>query len=394
MGLRLFLLGLTLASSAACAWLAQHRSTDPVVLGRYSLSYAGLLAALGLAAVLALAAQFGRFHVWVHRWRGQVGLLVAMLVGVPLALELLVRWQDPLGISYYEEITRYGLEKEADPDLVYRHRPGWSTSYQGVPVHFNELGLRERPIPPREAGERRLLVLGDSVTFGWGVPVEETFPRLLEQTLARRAPGSVRVVNAGVGSYNTVQELAFLRRHGAAIDPDQVLLLYVNNDIEVQRVPFDPWSSATLAGHPPLDTVQILLGRSWLYRLGRHALRSTGDDERSAEELRAAPGWRASLEALTGIADWCEEHAAPLTVFFWRGPSSPMWEEVLFSDVVAVAQDAGVPVFDIAPFWSGANWRELTLSAVDSHPNARGHAILAEQMAERLHLGDALEPGR
>ena len=64
---------------------------------------------------------------------------------------------------------------------------GW---FAGVPVHVNRLELRD----PREydlakhANTFRILVLGDSVTFGHGSVYEHTYPYLLEQRLKAWRP--------------------------------------------------------------------------------------------------------------------------------------------------------------------------------------------------------------
>ena len=52
-------------------------------------------------------------------------------------------------------------------------------------VRTNSIGLRDTEIPLRRTGRKRVLAIGDSFTFGWGVRLEETWPKVLEAALRR-----------------------------------------------------------------------------------------------------------------------------------------------------------------------------------------------------------------
>jgi len=107
------------------------------------------------------------------------------------------------------------------------------TTY-GAPIYENEDGLRDRTfIKPKPEGVYRILVLGDSFTWGVGLTVEETIPKLLETALNARGDGRVvEVVNAAIPGYNTVEEFNQLRGLGMTYEPDFVLLIFNMNDIE------------------------------------------------------------------------------------------------------------------------------------------------------------------
>jgi hypothetical protein len=108
---------------------------------------------------------------------------------------------------------------------------GW---FAGVPVEINGLGFRD----PRDydlekpPGTFRILVLGDSVTFGHGAIFESTYPFLLEQRLeAWRPDVAWQVWNLGVPGYNTAAELAYLREVGPRYRPDLVIVGFFENDL-------------------------------------------------------------------------------------------------------------------------------------------------------------------
>lgn len=79
-------------------------------------------------------------------------------------------------------------------------------------VMSNSLGVRDVPVTP-ETGQDIVLVLGDSMTFGWAISdVQDTWPRRLDEAVdqALGGPSRYHFVNAGVSGYNTFQEVMLL----------------------------------------------------------------------------------------------------------------------------------------------------------------------------------------
>jgi lysophospholipase L1-like esterase len=389
MWFRLLLLLLAALAWAFTLWVGGHVSSDPAVLGRWSPGYAAFVASSAGVALLLSAAQAPPLYRRLHAIRTRLmALAISVAIGL-LAVETLARVADPLGISYYETGTAYHLDKIADPELVYRHRPDFVGSYGGVQYSFNELGLRERPLAPKAADELRILFLGDSMVLGLGVPVEETFVRRVEQLLTARLGRTVRTINSGVGSYNTTQEFAFLRRHGVALDPDLVVLVYILNDIEPNRGPFDPSRTRSLAGKSPPQIIRMVLGRSWLYRLLHH-LRYMGYDQEQAPD-RDSPGWRDSMAHVALAADYCRDRGTPFLVFLYRMRPVPV-TDALWVDLSALARSKGFPLWDTLPPFADKDPQAIRNSVVDTHLNPEGHRILAEWMAGIL--ADAVQGSR
>lgn len=126
----------------------------------------------------------------------------------------------------------------SDPVRGQRLAAGYDGWFAGVPVHINALELRD----PREyelakrPNTFRILVLGDSVTFGHGSVYEHTYPYLLEQRLKTWRPDvDWQVWNAAVPGYNTSQELAHLLEVGDRFEPDLVIVGFFANDMADNR---------------------------------------------------------------------------------------------------------------------------------------------------------------
>ena len=196
------------------------------------------------------------------------------------------------------------------------------------------------------------MALGDSVTFGWGVAQDEIFTVRLEQLLQSRLQRPVRVINSGVGAYNTVQEVTYFKREGITLQPDLVLLTYVQNDIEEEKRPFDPWKESSVWGKSLPDIVLTMLGKLWIYRLAHHTYNYAlpkQAERASAASPQNSTGWRRSMASLDELMVLCREQKIPLIVFFERLDQND--STLLYEDVVRHAQD--VPVKDMGPWFSG-----------------------------------------
>jgi hypothetical protein len=116
------------------------------------------------------------------------------------------------------------------------------------------------------------------------------------------------VINAGVGGYNTVQEYTFLKKVGLGFEPDLILLTYHPNDIETNEGSYDPWTALSLNDKTPPQTLDLLLGKNWLYRLTSYTWRYgwfgfNTTPQSHVDELKGSQGWRESMEALQRFSD-------------------------------------------------------------------------------------------
>jgi hypothetical protein len=89
----------------------------------------------------------------------------------------------------------------------------------------NSLGLREKEI--EDSPKFKILFLGDSMTFGEGVPDGRRFSDLIEQEL-----GNVYSINAGVPGYGIHQMYLWLQYYGLRLRPDLVICVIISVDLE------------------------------------------------------------------------------------------------------------------------------------------------------------------
>lgn len=119
------------------------------------------------------------------------------------------------------------------------YRPNATMYLLWTPIPYtiktNSLGFRGPEITmPKPADTCRIIALGDSITDGFYVENENTYPYQLEQIL-RNEGKKVDVVNAGRGWSAIDVEFEMLRRFCMPLQPDLVVLTFVSNDIEELR---------------------------------------------------------------------------------------------------------------------------------------------------------------
>jgi hypothetical protein len=159
---------------------------------------------------------------------------ITLLLLLPLA-EVVVRLVKPQTLPSQEYLRGFVLEGMYvnDDEVGYRLAPNFEGEIRRgeVVTAFctNSLGLRAEEVGPKT--KTRILVFGDSFTWGWGVPQDEVWTAWTQKEVARLAgEESVEVINCGVNGYGTENELKLLEKIGPELDPDLVLVGFFAND--------------------------------------------------------------------------------------------------------------------------------------------------------------------
>ena len=128
--------------------------------------------------------------------------------------------------NYDIEMWRYSKELKrlsSDPEIGHEHIPNSKAILQNIPISINELGLRAKPVLSNQHNFRRILFLGDSIAFGWGVEEEDTVEKRLEALFIENHK-NVEVLNAGVGNYNGRRSIALFLKRLEKLNPDDIIL--------------------------------------------------------------------------------------------------------------------------------------------------------------------------
>ncbi len=168
----------------------------------------------------------------------------------------------------------YKMKPAVDVDAVNPFNPVEVDEGITFRLESNASGFRDRPFGPRDPGIVRIVTLGDSSTFGWGVDTEQTFQRLLEQRLNDDGGPRFEVLNLGIPGHNSRHGLGVLRHYALALEPDILIFAYGANDPRMVPTPTD----VALAGDDTfLAGIRYGLLNLRTYRLLRRVVFSASD---------------------------------------------------------------------------------------------------------------------
>ena len=306
--------------------------------------------------------------------KGIAAMGVSLLIFLVM-LEVTLQVYTRVFIYYDVEMSRYATEvkeKSANPNIGHVHRPDASAFLMGVDVDINSDGLRDDEYSIERNDKYRIAVLGDSLTFGWGVEKEDTYEALLETMLSETRP--TEMINFGHGNYNTVQQVNLLREKGLKYNPDKIVLFFFINDAEVTPVRSKWTSVARLRSVTFLwSRVRGLLTRSEGGTTFESFYSNLYNDDQ--------PGFIALKDAFLELQGIAEERGIELRVIMIPElhdlVNYPFGPE--YSKVYSFLTENGIPVIDITADFAGyEDAVGLWVAPDDAHPNALAHKMIAE----------------
>ena len=269
---------------------------------------------------------------------------------------------------------------------------------QGFPTYSGELWAR-RDVRLNRAGfrdiehslhkpqwVRRVLIIGDSFAFGWGIP--QVTDRLGEQVvlrLTRHTGDPWETLNASTGDTHTLHHIEFARRM-LPYDPDVVILLYVFNDIDYLRpvTARDSLAEAPRGWWGRVQPLRVLFKNSYLVqeiyvRLRLVRLRARSNSGDAADPYSDTTAVRKHLADLTRFVTLSRSRGAIVAIVpFDIGVAQEPRLQERYRTFVERAHRAGLPVWSLAGVFEGREFRSLTVNRLDGHPNTFANELVAE----------------
>ncbi len=283
-----------------------------------------------------------------------------------------------------------------DHNLFWRFRPNRTVSsrfFIGRTYHINSLGLSGPEVSAIKT-KPRILALGNSCTFGWGVPFEKGYVQQLGHLLG----GAYEVINGAVPGYTSLQGLRFYRLELRKLKPDIVLILFAFNDHWAAASQI-PDKAQKLPPQLVLD-LQNSLARLHTYRLLKKLILSTVETSSDSLFDRSAPVYRVGPEDFRkNLVALCNEvrsdGARPILLtspipslerYYLPGYKSGLHRfHALYNNIIRdVAKSEGVDIVDIAREFDKYDnlFDDPLVDAI--HFNARGHRLVAEMIYQYL----------
>jgi lysophospholipase L1-like esterase len=316
-----------------------------------------------------------------------IALSLASLIVFVLVLEVILRF------CGYGNVEIYA----ADPKLYWKLKPNQQcyTKIDHKPVHINSLGTRGAEFNPiKPADTLRIVSLGDSRTFGWGLTEAESYSGLLEKHLAEALKGKkkVEVINAGVNAWSFPQLLVYFRDIALQYKPDMVILGEANL-----------WTQFSEKNSPEfvkqfMNRVRLknLLRRVALYHYvvevklkdfyERHRTKFIPVDPRQdtlfKDQQQSDPNavFRSAMEALCQLA--LTNNIKPVLLYL---PTVPDLEKpdqaVMLQLKKQINERLKVPLVDVTPELA-PHGKSLYLEGDPVHLNAEGNQIIARKLFE------------
>ena len=259
------------------------------------------------------------------------------------------------------------------------------------PIVTNDLGFRDREIPPKRPDRYRIVVVGDSFTWGQGIEAGQRFSNLIEDALGH----GYEVLNFGRPGNDMPEHLDVLGQ-ALTVSPDFILLQLYINDFETKHMQ-RPRPHPLLPS--PLD--QDLEQTSVLYDLMNRQWASLQSalgivdsyPEYMARNLRDpdSPNSRLAFGMLRQFMERChEESVACGTVLFpapdAMGPNGSNYPfRFLHDRVRETCASADTPCLDLlAPFSTIRDPRSMWVSPFDAHPNAMANERASREILQRF----------
>lgn len=375
-------------------FLARHVSVDGVLSDHTRTWLARYRGAVTIGAALS---SIITVLAWRARHSPSIQRLDAMIPRIALAMVATA-----VAVTGAEWVCRL-VESERARASATRDAAAFARGFmKRIEAQLNADGFRDDPFDrPRAAGEARVLVIGDSFAFGFGVDDRaSTFPARLEAELRAFAP--VDVFNAAVPGADTARELEVARATIDRVDPDLVLIAWHVNDAESEA---DKRAYVEQSRALPLIS-DVLLRHSAAWRVIEPALvtfaiargwkRSYVEQLRALHDPPTGTRWsqRHEFESLLdeSLHDEAQRGGRRAAVVFF-----PLVEDFAnyplrdVHGVVARACEArGIATLDLLDVFVRESAESLQVDAFDHHLNPKGNALAAKAVAGFVRASDLL----
>jgi len=341
-------------------------------------------------------------------------ILFSALVGITMAVVILevgfrihgaltFRSIDSIDTGHREPLVQPGEETplqeiiqiSGNRRMVYDLVPSSTYRFIDVEVMTNDLGFRDREYPENKpADTKRIVGLGDSVMFAYGVDVEDSYLARVEEDLNRDGTIRYEIINTAVPGYSTVMQVEALKEKIDISQVDLIVINVVGNDFDLPRFIVEKPDYLSPGRLFMIEYFCKYRGFRFAWApLDETDLWWEGDPEKVPAEYRDIVGdasWKDAMAELAGFRDrWGFE-----VIVLWDNPlADPP------AIVPRVSQDLGFTYVEVEPDENefrdsqpGSGWM---LTETDRfHPSAAGHRVIADTLREAIVRMDLATPGR
>jgi hypothetical protein len=286
-----------------------------------------------------------------------------------------------------------------DAHIVYELIPGLDVRFVHAPLTTNAEGWRgPSRSPDKPPRTLRLVGLGDSVMFGWGVAYEDCYLARLEARLNRATPGVTwQTVNTAVPGYNTVMEIETLKVKGLRYQPDLVLLNFVGNDLGLPNFIVEDPDYLSLRRSFLVEFIRGRFGGvadngphlAQLPRAERRVRFDEAEPQHVPAKYRDMVGLAAFQRAMEELQRLSTAHGFEVAVVVHPQARDFVKETARRLGFLLIETQPQVEAFLREHGEAAAD--ELVIDERDPHPSPQGHELIAQALDERLHASGIID---
>ena len=271
--------------------------------------------------------------------------------------------------------------------LVYDSNPrGYFDEENGILCTVNKWGFRGPDFEmARKENAKRIMVLGDSFTFGEGVRLEDTYVNRLERILNETSEKPVEVLNFGTSAWASRDEANYLEQVGVKFKPDLILIGYVLNDGE-HDAGLHVWNNFRKEYDAQAYQTSYLL--SFVYATAKRLINGRRYVAEMADSIVSKPErakWETSFSYLSKVKKIADLKGArfAVVIFPFMYELNDGYPFLKIHQMIAEhCRQNGIEVLDLLDAYKGQYFFDLWTHQSDQHPNEKGHKIAASAIAE------------
>ncbi len=282
-------------------------------------------------------------------------------------------------ILFHKDSENPALYLELLPD-VEQIFDGFGVCIPPTTVKINSHGFRDYEYPTDKPNNTfRIITLGDSYTFGQGVELNETYPKILERLLNERNDGlKYEVLNFGVGGYNVAEKVEVLSYKAIKFDPDLVIFQYLDDDIlnwtefrQIEKEKMQEYAQKINKNVSELTGLQEQMVHLNTYREYLRKLKTERFDKT----------WKIVEKSFERLASITQNKTVLLLAD---------GDELQLSRLDKICQTYGWPILHKKEFLQKFPEEKLIIHPKDPHPTAFANSLIAKEIYKKLILKNLL----
>ena len=304
-------------------------------------------------------------------------IFLSFLIGL-IICESVLRIKHSLIPNYDIEMWKYAKQlkvKDMNPKIGHTHIKNKSVNLQTVDIRTNNYGQRDVDLDNKTLSkhDRSFLILGSSITLGWGVTSEDMFSNVLNK-MSKLDNKNWIFVNGGVGNYNTERYVNNYFRNWKKLEFTDIIIHFFVNDTEIikdNKVNF--FTKNTHIGVVTWKLINSYKSSFKKEKLNNYYEKKYNDNYR---------GFQIAKEELQKLKNYCDTYNINCHLVLMPDIHQLKPYNLLFINkkISQFSKELNLPYYDLLERFKSLDENKIWNKYQDPHPNSYGHKIIAEEI--------------